>query len=105
MTKDKEYYLNNTTQTFNGVVYKDYEAFKTGVGVCYICESGLEDLENGAAIESVAETRQTILEKCKEYCPNKLTLEQFAYWVFDFADWTCIETVLDESEELLEDYL
>lgn len=104
MFKDKQYYLDNTTQTFNGVVYKDYEAFKTGNGVCYICEGDLDALENGASLESVAETRQTILEKCKDYCPSKMTLEQFAFWVFDFADWTCIETILYEADELLEDY-
>lgn len=30
--------------TDNGVVFKDYEAFRTGKGICYISEYGLEEL-------------------------------------------------------------
>ena len=40
-------------QTDNGFVYKDYNAFKTGVGVCYISEYGLQHLhEELADLES-----------------------------------------------------
>ena len=50
MLKDKTgvtYYHGGSTD--NGVVYKDYEAFKTGVGICYISEYGLEELHQRLA--------------------------------------------------------
>ena len=35
--------------TDNGVVFKDYEAFRTGKGICYISEYGLEELHQRLA--------------------------------------------------------
>ena len=35
--------------TDNGVVFKDYEAFKTGKGICYIGEFGLQELHQNLA--------------------------------------------------------
>lgn len=103
--KDKQYYLDNITSTFNGFVYKDYDAFKSGKGVCYICEMDLEALESGeATLEEVAETRETILKKCSEFEHPGKTLEEFATMVFEDSDWTCIETTIDQMLDYWEEW-
>ena len=100
MLKDKQYYIDNAIETMNGVVYKDYDAFKSGEGVCYICECDLIDLKLGnTTLEEVAETRYTIIEKCKEFEHPGMDLETFAYEIFDMSDWTHIYTTLDQSTE------
>lgn len=79
----------------NGEIFKDYEAFRTGKGICYISEHGLEDIEERlaelqaiyedtqpggegyltdeeyrqareAVILSAGETRQTIIDHVRE---------------------------------------
>lgn len=98
--KDKQHYIDNATTTFNGWIYKDYDAFKSGEGVCYICESDLIDLKEGyATLEEVVETRQSIIEKCKEFEHPGMDLEDFAYEIFDWSDWTHIYTTLGQSTE------
>lgn len=100
MIKDKQYYIDNAINTMNGWVYKDLDAFESGEGVCYIGEMDLIDLKEGrATLEQVAETRQTILDKCSEYEHPGMTLEAFARDVFEYADWNCIYTILDQSTE------
>ena len=124
MLKDKTgvtYYHGGSTD--NGVVYKDYEAFKTGVGICYISEYGLEDLEDKLEqletrrqflsgeeylterkkiLEECGETRQTIIDQVREAFGDdyQMTDEQVAYFaedVFGLADWAYISTYLAEN--------
>ena len=55
--KDYGYLVKENGEVYNyegghtgeGVVYKDYEAFKSGVGICYISEHELEDLHEKLA--------------------------------------------------------
>lgn len=105
MIKDKQYYLDNITSTFNGFVYKDYDAFNSGEGVCYICECDLERLrEEDVELEEVIETRQTILDKCSQFEHPGKTNEEFARMVFEESDWTCIETTIDQMLDYWEDW-
>ena len=127
MLKDKTgvtYYHGGSTD--NGVVYKDYEAFKTGVGICYISEYGLEDLEEklgeldqrkqflsgeeylaerAEILEHCGETRQSIIEQVRDafgddYMLTDEQVEYFASDVFQLADWACIATYLAENFDL-----
>ena len=127
MLKDKTgvtYYHGGSTD--NGVVYKDYEAFKSGVGICYISEYGLEDLEEklgeldqrkqflsgeeylaerAEILEHCGETRQSIIDQVRDAFGNDymLTDEQVEYFasdVFQLADWACIATYLAENFDL-----
>ena len=127
MLKDKTgvtYYHGGSTD--NGVVYKDYEAFKSGVGICYISEYGLEDLEDkldeldqrkqfltgeeylaerAEILEHCGETRQSIIDQVRDafgddYMLTDEQVEYFAVDVFGLADWACIATYLAENFDL-----
>ena len=127
MLKDRTgvtYYHGGSTD--NGVVYKDYEAFKTGVGICYISEYGLEDLEEkldgldrrkrfltgeeylaerAEILERCGETRQSIIDQVREafgddYMLTDEQVEYFAGDVFQLADWAYISTYLAENFDL-----
>ena len=121
----------NGGYTDNGFVYKDYEAFKTGVGICYISEYGLEDLEEkldelnkrkhwltaedyqaerAEILEHCGETRQSIIDQVRDafgddYMLTDKQVEYFASDVFQLADWAYISTYLAENfnlEDLIE---
>ena len=127
MLKDRTgvtYYHGGSTD--NGVVYKDYEAFKTGVGICYISEYGLEDLEDkldeldqrkrfltgeeylaerAEILEHCGETRQSIIDQVRDafgddYMLTDEQVEYFASDVFQLADWAYISTYLAENFDL-----
>ena len=127
MLKDKTgvtYYHGGSTD--NGVVYKDYEAFKSGVGICYISEYGLEDLEDKLSeldqrkqfltgeeyfaeraeiLEHCGETRQSIIDQVRQafgddYMLTDEQVDYFARDVFGLADWACIATYLTENFDL-----
>jgi hypothetical protein len=127
MLKDKTgvtYYHGGSTD--NGVVYKDYEAFKSGVGICYISEYGLEDLEDkldelgqrkqfltgeeylaerAEILEHCGETRQSIIDQVRDafgddYMLTDEQVEYFASDVFQLADWASIATYLAENFDL-----
>ena len=113
-------------QTDNGFVYKDSEAFKSGVGICYISEYELEDLEDKLTdlnerkkwltaedylaerkkiLAECGETRQTIIDQVREafgddYLLTDAQVEYFAEDVFGLADWACIATYLAENFEM-----
>lgn len=110
-------YLNNTTQTMNGVVYKNEDAFKSQIGICYIGEYGLEILEeclnNGEDLtdeeiveKGIGSTYDSIIEECKERWEElndaqgdnyeDFDLNHCAELVFDEADWTFISTMIDQ---------
>lgn len=124
MLKDKTgvtYYHGGSTD--NGVVYKDYEAFKSGEGICYISEFGLEELEDkleqletrrqflsgeeyeeerAIILANCGETRQSIIEQVREAFGDDymMTDEQVAYFAedaFGLADWASICTYLAEN--------
>ena len=112
--------------TDNGWVFKDYEAFKTGVGICYIVEFGLEELEEKLdelnqrkkwltaedylaerekILDECGETRQSIIDQVREafgddYMLTDEQVEYFASDVFQLADWACITTYLAENFDL-----
>ena len=112
--------------TDNGWVFKDYEAFETGVGICYISEYGLEELEEKLdelnqrkpwltaedylaerkkILETCGETRQSIIDQVREafgddYLMTDEQVEAFADDVFGLADWTCIATYLAENFQI-----
>ena len=114
--------------TDNGFVYKDYEAFKSGVGICYISEYELEDLDEKLAdldarhensgmtddeywderaeiLEHCGETRQSIIDQVRDafgddYMLTDEQVEYFAGDVFQLADWACIATYLAENFDL-----
>jgi len=127
MLKDKTgvtYYHGGSTD--NGVVYKDYEAFKSGEGICYIGEFGLEELEDkleqletrrqflsgeeylqerAIILANCGETRQSIIEQVRQafgndYMMSDKQVEYFAEDVFQLADWACIATYLAENFNL-----
>lgn len=114
--------------TDEGIVYKDYEAFKTGIGVCYISEYELQELqeeladlqaqyENGNMDEDAyweerryilskhGETRKSIIDQVqyafgKQYLLTDEQVEYFASDVFQLADWAYISTYLCENFDL-----
>lgn len=127
LLKDKNgvtYYHGGSTD--NGVVYKDYEAFKSGVGICYISEYGLEDLEDKLEqletrsqflsgeeylserkkiLEECGETRQSIIDQVRDafgdvYMLTDEQVEYFASDVFQLADWAYISTYLCQNFDL-----
>lgn len=93
----------------DGVIYKDEEAFKTGVGVCYIPEYGFEnndenngllfefsakeyiasDLEGNSYIATEGYTRADLENLCKDVGYDAEDL-------FNHLDWMYPETLIDE---------
>ena len=134
--KDYGYLVKENGEVYNyeggytdeGFVYKDYEAFKSGTGICYISEYGLEDLdekltdlearyensgmtdeeywgERAEILEHCGETRQSIIDQIRDAFGDNymLTDEQIKYFadnVFSLANWACIATYLAESFNL-----
>lgn len=114
--------------TGEGYVYKDSDAFRSGEGICYISEYGLEELnynltelemlyknseisyekyqsERNKILSTCGETRQTIIEQVKDaFSDNCLMtdeqVEDFAEDVFNIADWAYISTYLAENFEI-----
>ena len=123
-----EVYNYEGGHTDNGFVYKDYNAFKSGLGICYISEYELEDLDEKLAdldaryensgmtddeywderaeiLEHCGETRQSIIDQVRDAFGDDymLTDEQVKYFagdVFQLADWACIATYLAENFDL-----
>ena len=123
-----EVYNYEGGHTDDGFVYKDYEAFKSGTGICYISEYGLEDLneklidlearyensgmtdeeyrnERAEILEHCGETRQSIIDQIRDafgdnYMLTDEQIEHFAGFVFGLADWAYIATYLAESFDL-----
>lgn len=128
MKENGEVYDYEGGHTDNGFVYKDYEAFKSGLGICYISEYELEDLDEKLAdlearfknsgmtddeywderaeiLEHCGETRQSIIDQVRDafgddYMLTDEQVEYFASDVFQLADWACIATYLTENFDL-----
>ena len=109
-----------------GLIFKDYEAFHTGKGICYVSEYGFQEIEEGIAeldekyedkeseeyliarekvILEVAETRATIikqvrLEFAEDYMLTEAQIEDFAEDVFGLAEWAYISTYLAENFDM-----
>lgn len=93
----------------DGVIYKDEEAFKTGVGICYIPEYGFENLEgnqselfkfsikeavasqleNNSYIATEGYTRADLEDLCEG---TDFDVEDF----FNHLDWAFPETMIEE---------
>ena len=110
-------YIDNTIQTENGYCYKDDNAFDNDFDkACYIPEAGIEALEE-MQIEGEDKTdleliedwdiytrnslRQLILEYMQQYDPNyrleDVVESELDVIVFQFCDWQCPETFLNEA--------
>ena len=128
LMENGEIYGYEGGQTDNGFVYKDYEAFKTGTGVCYISEYGLQHLheeladlearyensgmtddeywdERADILANCGETRQSIIDQVREafgddYMLTDEQVEYFAGDVFELADWASVATYLAENFDL-----
>lgn len=126
--RDNEPYDYEGAHTGQGFVYKDYEAFKSSVGICYISEYGLLELhekladlearyensgvtdeeywdERAEILEHCGETRQSIIEQVRDafgddYMLTDEQVEYFASDVFQQADWAYIATYLAENFSL-----
>ena len=113
-----EKYIDNAIQTDNGYCYKDDNAFDNDFDkACYIPESCIEEIEEMQSegedktdtelienwtIYTRNSLRQLILEYMQQYDPQ-FTLEdvvesEIDVVVFQFCDWQCPETFLNESE-------
>ena len=93
----------------DGVVYKNQEAFDTGIGVCYIPEFGFEnsdenmgplfefeakayvasELEGNSYVATGGYTRADLEELCEG---TRYNVEE----LFDHLDWMCPETLIEE---------
>lgn len=126
--RDGKPYNYEGDNTGEGFVYKDIEAFRTGEGICYISEYGLEELDENIAdlearygnsdmtdeeyfaeraeiLANCGETRQTIIDQVREAFGDDylMTDEQVAYFaedVFQLADWAYISTYLQENFDI-----
>lgn len=111
-------YIDNATSTDNGFAFKDDKAFDNDFdAICYVPEAGLDELDEYKSegkdftdkelVErytgySRNSLRQLILEYMQQYDPQ-FTLEdvvesEIDVIVFQFCDWQCPGTFLDESE-------
>ena len=110
----------------DGYMFKDDEAFETGVGICYIAESQFDGLEvefekrDGFIPEQeivsmgYGETKQTIIDKVLEYLGNTVDefgtpidipqkdVMGFVNWyaenLYRGLGWACVETELYKTE-------
>lgn len=95
--KTVEYYLDNASSSWgfrDGTCFKDYAALKSGKGVCYISEYGLEAIENGEPLEDHVETRESLLNLINEY-KSKISVEE----LFESLDWQYASTFLEEYSD------
>lgn len=88
-----------------GVVYKDEEAFKTGVGVCYINEYGFDCADDGdlfsfidKAINATELEGNRYITNCGGYTRADLVAlcngnEEIAEDLFNHLDWMAAETL------------
>ena len=95
-----------------GVIYKDYDAWKSGEGVCYINEYGFDNAEQNAGELFEFEAKQWATQEGvvnnpyfaeDGYTKDSIMAiaggdELLAQTLFDEAEWQCIETILDEME-------
>ena len=111
-------YIDNATSTDNGFVFKDDKAFDNDFdAICYVPEAGLDELDEYKS-EGKDFTDKELVERYTGYSRNSLrqiilgfmqqydpqfTLEdvvesEIDVVVFQFCDWQCPETFLNESE-------
>jgi len=114
--------------TYEGVIFRDMQAFETGEGICYVSEYGLEEIwENLTDLEARyensdmseeeylsereriiiegAETRQTIINQVTEAFGEEymLTVDQVLYFakeILSLAEWAYISTYLTENYDI-----
>jgi len=91
-----------------GTVYKDYDAYKSGEGICYVSEHGFDECEGWFIPLELAKTEGTDKEGIKEsvrwaFSNYELTDEIVDYIaddVFELAEWAYIDTYLAENEDI-----
>lgn len=115
ITDDETYYFGEFGRfgcyCNDGVVYKDEEAFETGVGVCYINEFGFEneDENDGPLFEFSAKASVASELEGNSYVAiqgyTRADLEALCEGtnfdvvdLFDHLDWMAPETLIDEWE-------
>lgn len=109
-------FLDNTTLTMNGVVFKDYDAFeREGDEVCYISEYGLEELyeadhemtDEEIINQGIGDSYNSIVKKCEEnldrYNEGLDEIDKihspitWARSIWEDADWAYISTYIEED--------
>lgn len=111
--------------TDEGIVYKDYEAFQTGRGVCYMSEFELADLDENLAdleaayknsemseedywaereeiLQGYGETRESIMYHIREayqddYLLTDKQVEHIARSILYEANWASISTYITDD--------
>lgn len=90
--------------TFNGMVYKNWDEFYYGNGICYISEHGFDDSEDWTIEipkeeKSIGYTRQDFLNIVREEVGYEVpdnVVWAIATDVFETVDWQYPETYLYE---------
>jgi hypothetical protein len=96
--KGNQYYIDNAERTDNGLCFKDWETCFHGDPneICYISESGLEQLkEPDADVKTIGYSRLDLANAIKDFGYKRLTPEA----LFDVLDWQEPTTYLNEVEE------
>jgi len=90
-----------------GVIYKDYEAYRTGKGVCYIPEYDFDNEDNPFELEEKAMVANGIednkFQALNGYHRSDFLRiaegnKQFADCLFEMVDWQHPEALADEIE-------
>lgn len=73
-------------KTNQGMVYKNYDNYKTGQGICYVPE-----------LFDTKYTRADIISMCNNN-------ERLADFIFNVIDWQCPETFLNDLLNLADEF-
>ena len=73
-------------ETDQGMVYKNYENYKTGVGICYVPE-----------LSDDSYTKEDILTICDGN-------ERLAWFIFDVIDWQSPETFYNDLYNIADEF-
>lgn len=91
-------------QGYDGIYYKDFNAWNNGNGVIYIGEHQLDDLNNKVITTDELWTKDSWCEWVKQYLKNNYLIEDtdfiesLAYKCLVCGDWRDLTTILEEIE-------
>ena len=100
----KTTYFGDTTD--NGECYKDWDAWKSGIGVIYISEYQLTDLQSGTCYEDDLWTRASLIDYIREeisfeypeLADNEKLIIAIAEDLLETADWQDLTTLFAEYD-------
>jgi len=90
-------------ETANGFCYKNFDAYESGIGICYIPEFGLYGLDGEKDLNKFytrADIERLVREEIKRqgFKATRERVENEARYIFEDCDWQFIETRLNEVE-------